>query len=244
MVAEKLDEDHDGRFEISNELAGGKLARRTVSSAKGDRTERVESFENGKLAKAELDENGDGRVDLWNFHDASGALVRQEQDANHDGRVDTWVGLDPKSGKELEVRKDANFDGNVDSVRKTDTAGVPQRLEEDRNGDGKPDRVVTFAGGRPARFEEDTNGDGKPDLEGELDANGQSMVEKRDADGDGRYELRVSYRRRPEDQGGAGYQGHRPLRRRHHLRERRGRAAGAGQQGHRPLRFGAPVQGR
>ena len=119
--------------------------------------------------------------------------------ANHDGRVDTWVALDPKTGKELEVKKDANFDGSVDSVRKADASGSPQRLEEDRNGDGKPDRVVTFAGGKPASFEEDTNGDGKPDLQGELDAAGQSVVEKRDADGDGRYELRISFAGAPEE---------------------------------------------
>ena len=127
VVSEKLDDDHDGSFEITNELVGGKLAKRTVASGKSGAAARIESFENGKLAKAELDENGDGRTDLWNFHDASGALVRQEQDANHDGKVDTWIALDAKSGKELEVRKDANFDGKIDSVRKTDAAGVPQQ---------------------------------------------------------------------------------------------------------------------
>ena len=43
------------------------------------------------LARVELDENGDGRPDLWNFYAASGELIRQEQDGNADGELDAWV---------------------------------------------------------------------------------------------------------------------------------------------------------
>jgi hypothetical protein len=77
----------------------------------------------------------------------------QEQDANFDGKVDAWVALDPRPARS---GSSATPPATVlDSVRTNDDAGQPTRLEEDKNGDGKPDHVVTFAAGKPARFEED-----------------------------------------------------------------------------------------
>ena len=83
--------------------------------------------------------------------------LRQEQDRSLDGSVDTWIVLSAKTGKEREVRRDSNGDGAVDSWRKNGPDGTTLKLEEDRSGDGKPDRIVTFKAGKPDRFEEDTN---------------------------------------------------------------------------------------
>jgi hypothetical protein len=88
--------DHDGVFEIRAEREAGELARRTITASNGESAARREFFAGGKLARVELDENGDGRTDLWNFYEAGEHLVRQEQDANGDGKVDSWVELDPR----------------------------------------------------------------------------------------------------------------------------------------------------
>ena len=63
---------------------------------------------------------------------------------------------------------DADGDGKVECWRTNDESGATTQLEEDQNKDGKPDRVVRFAGGKPESFEEDTDFDGKPDLRGTL----------------------------------------------------------------------------
>jgi hypothetical protein len=109
----------------------------------------------GRLARVELDENGDGKIDLWNFFDPDKRLEKQEQDEDYDGRIDIWVVLDPASGKELRVLRDGNSDGKADSWRTNDPSGATLRLEEDKDFDGEPDRVVEFTDGKPVRFSED-----------------------------------------------------------------------------------------
>ena len=59
LLLEELDEDHDGASRCAASSSGGKVVRRTITGAKGEA--RVEHFENGALARAESDENGDGK---------------------------------------------------------------------------------------------------------------------------------------------------------------------------------------
>jgi hypothetical protein len=152
-----------------------------VSDSTGRGTpERVEIHAEGRLVRVELDEDRDGRVDLWNFYDPEGRLEKQEQDRSGDGQVDAWVTIDVATGKETRVLLDRNGDGQVDSWRTNDAQGRTTDLEEDENGDGKPDRWVYFEGGAPTRFEQDTTGDGKIDLRGQLAPDGEVAREERD----------------------------------------------------------------
>ena len=127
----------------------GKRTRRLTKAKGKEQIERVEFYENEKLARVEVDENGDGRPDLWNIHAPSGELIRQEQDSDHNGTIDTWIDLDPKTKKELAVRRDTDGDQKIDSWRKNGRDGSPgYALEEDRNRDEKVDRKVSFTDGK------------------------------------------------------------------------------------------------
>lgn len=68
--------------------ADGQVAR-VESSSTGDenRIDRREFYENGALARSELDTNGDGRMDQWETYRA-GALATVTMDENGDGRPD------------------------------------------------------------------------------------------------------------------------------------------------------------
>src|SRR5690606_33475741 len=117
VAREQIDADFDGRFETVAEYVDGEQVRRITDSSGRGTPERVEHYASGRLVRVELDEDRDGRVDLWNFYDPEGRLEKQEQDRSGDGKVDTWVTLDPATGKETRVLSDRNGDGRVDSWR-------------------------------------------------------------------------------------------------------------------------------
>ena len=58
---EELDEDYDGHFEIANTHGDGALTRRTTISAGSGKAKRIEYFEKGQLARAEIDESGESK---------------------------------------------------------------------------------------------------------------------------------------------------------------------------------------
>jgi hypothetical protein len=155
---------------------------------------RIEHYGEQRLLRVDLDEDRDSRFDLWNFYDPQGRLEKQEQDRDGDGRPDTWVTLDVETGKETRLLEDSNGDGKIDTWRSNDPSGVALSLEEDKNGDEKPDRLVKFAGGAPASFEEDTDFDGKPDLRGTLAPDGRLLSEQRSTGSAAGFDLEVVYR--------------------------------------------------
>jgi hypothetical protein len=116
------DLDHDGKpdmFEYYD--VNGQLRRREADYDTSGVVNAVEFFENGKLARRELDTTGQHRIDTWDYFDTtSGKRLRRERDSTNDGKVDQWW----------------TFDGDKVTIAM------------DRNGDGKPDPtdVVTIGG--------------------------------------------------------------------------------------------------
>jgi len=70
----------------------------------------------------------------------------------------------------------------------------PVLREEDRDGDGRPDRVFTYAGGELASEARDVDGDGVLDRFDTLDSRGRVVVREEDFDGDGRVDVRSRFR--------------------------------------------------
>ncbi len=77
-----------------------------------------------------IDGNADGEWDHW----VEPNLI--EDDRNYDGVVDQWQVL---AGSELTVEVDLTFTGKV-TRRVTSRDGKVLQIEDDRNGDGRPDR--------------------------------------------------------------------------------------------------------
>lgn len=91
--------------------AAGNLRRREADYDDNGVVNSIEIYENGKLARAELDATSQGRIDTWDTFDASGKRIKRERDTNGDGKVDQWWTYD---GDKITVASDKNNDGKPD----------------------------------------------------------------------------------------------------------------------------------
>ena len=129
----------------------------------------------------ELDANGDGRTDVWEFRQKD-VVGRKELDLNWDGRVDVTQFMDPQGAKVREVM-DLDYDGKVDATYAY-TDGKRTKGERDLDGDGRPDSWLYYENDTLVRKERDANHDGRVDYweyweGGQVDRIGE------DLDGDG-----------------------------------------------------------
>ena len=69
-------------------------------------------YRNDVISRAEVDRNGDGKIDEWETYDREGRIERVEQDNNFDGRPDAWSLY--KNGMIESSRHDTDFDGRPD----------------------------------------------------------------------------------------------------------------------------------
>ncbi len=90
---EQLDSDFDGSFEWTDHYEGG-LRMSTEYDTDNNGTPNVfkyyEKDQAGKvyLDRKERDENGDGKIDVWEKFDASGAVIITGRDTDGDGKMD------------------------------------------------------------------------------------------------------------------------------------------------------------
>jgi hypothetical protein len=112
-VCRITDLDRDGKPDLYEYYdASGVLRRREAGYDGTGIVDVIEIYENGKLAKRELDTTGQHRVDTWDFYDtASGKILRRERDSTNDGRVDQWWTYD---GDKVTIAIDRNGDGKPD----------------------------------------------------------------------------------------------------------------------------------
>ncbi len=144
------------------------------------------------LIEQQIDLNGDGQADVFNFYrertEGTRLLVRKEVDLNWDGRVDvrTWFDVANQIEKE---EMDGDFDGMVDWVDHYQ-GGKRVLSKIDTDYDGSFDLYKIFEGGKVRRKERDTNGDGNIDFWEYLDEGGRVIKTGRDIDGDGVMDIR------------------------------------------------------
>jgi hypothetical protein len=139
------DGNRDGRVDTWTDMAGPQPLRSRIDRDEDGTIDRWEYYEAGRLAKLGFSQRGDGTPDAWAFAGADGRVQRVEVSSTGDeGRIDRWEYYDPALGDR----------------------GAPNalvRVEVDTNQDGRPDRWEAYADGaiRTAAFDE--NGDGVPD---------------------------------------------------------------------------------
>ncbi|MEO7190514.1 MAG: hypothetical protein ABI051_05615 [Vicinamibacterales bacterium] len=152
----------------------------------------------GRLEQILSDRDGDGRTETKAFMDGS-QLQRIEIDRNGDGRPDRWeyygagavtAAGGPAATEPLIERADeANGAGPAITRRETYVAGEIARVEEDTDGDGRPDKWERYEHGVLRLVDLDLTGKGFADRRlTYAEAGGVTRVEA-DADGDGTFVL-------------------------------------------------------
>jgi hypothetical protein len=95
-----------------------------------------------------IDQNGDGRPDIWRHYDSQGQVTQVDVDTNFDGKPD----IEEYYERGLLVRResDRNFNGQADLIEEFDAATQRRtRSVIDVDYDGTADLLVLFHDGRP-----------------------------------------------------------------------------------------------
>lgn len=134
--AEKLDANGDGRAEIVIVKSGGREVCRAV------------------------DLNFDGKIDVWEYRDASGQVRRRETDYDRDGKIDEVA--EYRNGVLVSKVRATTLNDKVDTWQYYDN-GVLARVERDSDGDGVVDQWWEYKRPDCPLIHADTDGDGRPD---------------------------------------------------------------------------------
>jgi hypothetical protein len=107
------------------------------------------------------DVDHDGKPDMYEYFDASGALRRREAGYDQSGVIDAIE--DYRNGKLAKRELDTTGQHRVDTWDYFDATGKIARRERDSTNDGRVDQWWTFEPGDKVVIAIDRNGDGKPD---------------------------------------------------------------------------------
>lgn len=123
--------------------------------------------DSARVVRYERDMNFDGKVDVWQYPDASATIVEEEMDFDYDGRVDLVAFYE--AGVAVKKYMSVDFAGVLTIAKYYDKQGKLLRVERDEDANGTPDIVEYFENNRRVRVGWDENGDGLPDRFDTLD---------------------------------------------------------------------------
>ena len=157
------------RLDYDDEMSG-RIAARTY-------------FSSGRPVRLEVDPDGNGSIDRWEYYGADGSLVRLGRSSRNDGREDTWVTQSGYSmrvdistrrdgfvdrrefheqGALIRTEQDTNFDRLVDEWQEFDNGTLRVLLIDTQQRRGRPDRRLVYGlDGSLTGFESDPDGDGQ-----------------------------------------------------------------------------------
>lgn len=115
----------------------------------------------GALRAVAFDFNHSGRNDAVMYLDGT-RLVRIELDLDGNGKVERWDFYGP-DGHVAKVGLSQRNDGVMDAEAYYTNSGALERLRISTKRDGRYDRTEYYENNHLVRSEDDTNGDGKPD---------------------------------------------------------------------------------
>ena len=158
------------RLDYDNETSG-KIVARTY-------------FSNGHAVRLEVDADGNGSIDRWEYYRTDGTLTRLGTSSGNDGREDTWV---VQGGDSMRVDISTRRDGFVDR-REFHERGALTRAEQDTNFDGLVDESQLFENGKLRVLLVDIEQRrGRPDRRLVYGADGSVTGVETDLDGDGQF---------------------------------------------------------
>jgi hypothetical protein len=153
------DSDHDGTVDTWTDMGGARPVRTRIDRNEDGKVDRWEYYDaSSRLVKVGYSRTDNGKVDAWAFAGADGAIERIEissvADENRIDRREHYRGDTITSAEE-----DSDHDGAPDRWEAYD-AGVVSSVSFDENGDGKPDRRLKYAAGVLATTETDPDRSG------------------------------------------------------------------------------------
>ena len=153
------DSDHDGTVDTWTDMDGARPVRTRIDRNEDGKVDRWEYYDaSSRLVKVGYSRTDNGKVDAWAFAGADGAIERIEissvADENRIDRREHYRGDTITSAEE-----DSDHDGAPDRWEAYD-AGVVSSVSFDENGDGKPDRRLNYAAGVLATIETDPDRSG------------------------------------------------------------------------------------
>lgn len=134
-----------GTPSLKYDSATGHLKEVAFDSAHNGRNDSVAYMDGTRVERIEIDEDGDGKVDRWEFYDADRRLQRASFSRQHNGVLDAtaFYGAD---GEIQRVEISTAGDGRFNRVEFYQSESLT-RVEEDTNGDGRVDKWETYATG-------------------------------------------------------------------------------------------------
>jgi hypothetical protein len=112
LLCREVDTNLDGIKDVVRTFNDKGESLREVADANYDgKIDTWITFAHGRMAKVDLDRDGNGQPDEWRYY-IQGKLARIQRDTNHDGRPDVWEIYD--DGVLKRMGWDLDFDGRVD----------------------------------------------------------------------------------------------------------------------------------
>lgn len=179
------DANGNGRIDTWTEMDGSRPVRSRMDRNEDGRLDRWEYYNNeGRLVKVGFSRRDDGKPDAWAEPGADGRISRVLVSSTGDeARIDRWETYDPST----------RVDATARSGQVPDDTLTLMAVEEDTNGDGKPDKWEKYTGGRLHTAAFDENGDGRPDRQLTYQAGTLALIES-EPDSNGRFTRRVDVR--------------------------------------------------
>jgi len=116
----------------------------------------------GRVVRIERDLDFDGRIDLYEHYDASGAVVEQEFQLDFDDVIDVVRRFE--QGRLVSRSMATGFGGRMNLVKYYADDGSLLRIERDTTFDGAIDLWEFYRNGRLHQVGEDRDGDGEPEI--------------------------------------------------------------------------------
>lgn len=182
-MEQKNDKDGNGRVEEIVRYDGRGQPLESEHDLDGDGLfECIRRYRDGVLVRQEiyLDRSGSPKT-VTEYAEEHPALERR--DTNGDGLFDVEIRFD--RGVPTKVEEDTNHDGRTDRFSVLDRAGLTVEIREDSRQSGRVDRIRRFREGKLVQEEVLAPGRSKTLTEFR---DGQPVLRKIDADGDGRFE--------------------------------------------------------
>jgi hypothetical protein len=136
------------------DTATGKLTELTSDANKNGRIDTWTEMDGARPVRSRIDTNEDGKIDRWEYYDQNGRLTKVGLSRTNGDKPDAWVYSTP-DGKIARIEVSSTADErHIDRWEFYDASGAMTRVEFDENGDGRPDRRLTYRDGELIAIED------------------------------------------------------------------------------------------
>lgn len=154
----------------------GRLERLDYDTRKSGRIDTRCYMDGTRILRIEIDRDGDGKVDRWEYYGADRKLEKVGVSRRNDGIPDAWAFEGP-DGSMVRLDISTARDGKVTRTEYYER-GVLVRADEDTRRSGRPDKWETYKNGALESVAFDTTGRGAPDRKLTYLPDGRVVTEK------------------------------------------------------------------